>query len=186
MDSSALTEVRFHELIKGGPQSARKQNLLPDSKPLLPGVVRAGRALIRAHPTLLHPRRTRKRLRAMVGRSLRCTEAERARFEKELQLRRRTSSVVGAGFAIAELDVHVGGGILAAGAVAFRLFLFLVPFVYVLFTLLGSVAKAVNQNADPAPCRCLLCHADNDQKTAVLCRLVRSARRMDPVQLANG
>ena len=61
----------------------------------------------------------------MVGRSRRCTEAEWARFEKELQLHRRTFSVVGAGFDVDELDVHVGGGILA-GAVAFRLFLFLV------------------------------------------------------------
>jgi hypothetical protein len=43
--------------------------------------------------------------------------------------------LVGAGFDIADLDVHVGGGILA-GAVAFRMFLFLVPFVYVCFTLL--------------------------------------------------
>ena len=124
----------------------------------------------------------------MVGRSRRCTEAEWARFEKELQLRRRTFSVVGAGFDVDELDVHVGGGILA-GAVAFRLFLFLVflvPLVYVLSTLLGSVAKAVNQNADPAPRRCLLCHVDNDQKSAVLSRLVRSARQMDPAQLTNG
>jgi membrane protein len=83
----------------------------------------------------------------MVGRSRRWTGAERARFEKELQSRRGTSRVVGAGFDIAELDVHVGGGILA-GAVAFRLFLFLVPFVYVLFTLLGWAAKAVNQNPE--------------------------------------
>ena len=83
----------------------------------------------------------------MVGRSRRWTETERARVEKELQSRRRTSRVVGPGFDIAELDVHVGGGILA-GAVAFRLFLFLVPFVYVLFTLLGWVAKAVNQNPE--------------------------------------
>lgn len=55
--------------------------------------------------------------------------------------------MVGAGFDIADLDVHVGGGILA-GAVAFRMFLFLVPFVYVCFTLLGWLAKGINQNPE--------------------------------------
>ena len=79
-----------------------------------------------------------------MGRGRRWTETERARFEKELQARRETSRVVGAGFDIADLDIHVGGGILA-GAVAFRMFLFLVPFVYILFTVLGWVAKAANE-----------------------------------------
>jgi uncharacterized BrkB/YihY/UPF0761 family membrane protein len=82
-----------------------------------------------------------------VGRGRRWTEAERDRFGRELEARRQTSRVVGAGFDIADLDVHVGGGILA-GAVAFRMFLFLVPFVYILFTLLGWVAKAVGQNPE--------------------------------------
>ena len=78
-------------------------------------------------PNPAAPSADRKRVRAMVGRSRRWTGAERARFEKQLQSRCRTSRVVEAGFDIAELDVHVGGGILA-GAVAFRLFLFVVPF----------------------------------------------------------
>jgi uncharacterized BrkB/YihY/UPF0761 family membrane protein len=53
--------------------------------------------------------------------------------------------LIGAGFDVAELDVHVGGGILA-GAVAFRLFLFLVPFVYILFTAVGLASTAANKD----------------------------------------
>ena len=55
--------------------------------------------------------------------------------------------MVDAGFLVQELDATVGGGILA-GALAFRLFLFMVPFVYVVFTVLGGIAHAVGQ--DPA------------------------------------
>ena len=64
-----------------------------------------------------------------------------------LRERRQTSSIIGAGFDIRELDVHVGGGI-RAGAVAFRMFLFLVPFVYVVFSLGGLVARSLSD--DPA------------------------------------
>jgi hypothetical protein len=73
------------------------------------------------------------------------TTRERSRVEDALVSRRDHSTLIGAGFDIAELDVHVGGGILA-GAVAFRLFLFLVPFVYVLFTAVGLASKAANQD----------------------------------------
>ena len=55
--------------------------------------------------------------------------------------------MVDAGFLVQELDANVGGGILA-GALAFRLFLFMVPFVYVVFTVLGAIAKAIGR--DPA------------------------------------
>ena len=55
--------------------------------------------------------------------------------------------MVEAGFQVQELDANVGGGILA-GALAFRLFLFMVPFVYVVFTILGALARALGQ--DPA------------------------------------
>ena len=55
--------------------------------------------------------------------------------------------MVDAGFQVQELDAGVGGGILA-GAVAFRLFLFMVPFVYVVFTVLGAASHATSQ--DPA------------------------------------
>ncbi len=55
--------------------------------------------------------------------------------------------MVDAGFQVQELDAGVGGGILA-GAVAFRLFLFMVPLVYVVFTVLGDASAATSQ--DPA------------------------------------
>ncbi len=73
--------------------------------------------------------------------------AERARVEGFLEERRRTSSAVAAGFEIQELDANVGGGLLA-GAIAFRMFLFLVPFVYIVFTVLGLSARLSNE--DPA------------------------------------
>jgi membrane protein len=70
---------------------------------------------------------------------------ERLRVEEALQERRRRSAIVAAGFDIQDLDSHVGGGILA-GAVAFRAFLFMVPFVYVTFTVLGLAAKTANED----------------------------------------
>ena len=55
--------------------------------------------------------------------------------------------MVDAGFLVQELDARVGGGILA-GALAFRIFLFMVPFVYVVFSVLGAVSRALGH--DPA------------------------------------
>ena len=55
--------------------------------------------------------------------------------------------MVDAGFLVQELDARVGGGILA-GALAFRIFLFLVPVAYVIFTVLGVVSRAMGH--DPA------------------------------------
>jgi uncharacterized BrkB/YihY/UPF0761 family membrane protein len=53
--------------------------------------------------------------------------------------------MVDAGFLVQELDARVGGGILA-GALAFRIFLFMVPFVYVAFTILGAISRALGQD----------------------------------------
>ncbi len=86
-----------------------------------------------------------RRLRRWVAQRKQWTDAERARLEQVLAERRQTSSVIGAGFDIRELDVHVGGGILA-GAVAFRMFLFLVPYVYIVFTLLELVARSLHED----------------------------------------
>jgi len=61
---------------------------------------------------------------------------------RELQARRPRSGMVDAGFLVQELDARVGGGILA-GALAFRIFLFMVPVVYVIFTVLGVVSRAL-------------------------------------------
>jgi uncharacterized BrkB/YihY/UPF0761 family membrane protein len=55
--------------------------------------------------------------------------------------------MVDAGFLVQDLDARVGGGILA-GALAFRLFLFMVPFVYVVFTVLAVASRALGH--DPA------------------------------------
>jgi uncharacterized BrkB/YihY/UPF0761 family membrane protein len=55
--------------------------------------------------------------------------------------------MVDAGFLVQELDTRVGGGILA-GALAFRIFLFMVPVVYVIFTVLGAASRALGR--DPA------------------------------------
>jgi uncharacterized BrkB/YihY/UPF0761 family membrane protein len=93
------------------------------------------------------PHATSGRVRSWVDRGRTWTTEERSRVEDALSSRRERSTLIGAGFDIAELDVHVGGGILA-GAVAFRLFLFLVPFVYILFTAVGLASTAANQ--DPA------------------------------------
>jgi len=67
--------------------------------------------------------------------------------QQELNARRQRSGMVDAGFLVQELDARVGGGILA-GALAFRIFLFMVPLVYVAFTVLGTASAATSQ--DPA------------------------------------
>jgi uncharacterized BrkB/YihY/UPF0761 family membrane protein len=67
--------------------------------------------------------------------------------QQELNTRRQRSGMVDAGFLVQELDARVGGGILA-GALAFRIFLFMVPLVYVAFTVLGTASAATSQ--DPA------------------------------------
>ena len=73
--------------------------------------------------------------------------SEQTRLQEDLRARRQRSGMVDAGFLVQELDARVGGGILA-GALAFRIFLYLVPFVYVVFTVLGAIARAMGQ--DPA------------------------------------
>jgi membrane protein len=73
--------------------------------------------------------------------------SERTRLLTGLIARRERSGMVDAGFQVQELDARVGGGILA-GALAFRIFLFMVPFVYVVFTVLGAIFGAASQ--DPA------------------------------------
>jgi uncharacterized BrkB/YihY/UPF0761 family membrane protein len=71
--------------------------------------------------------------------------SEEARLQEELRARRQRSGMVDAGFLVQELDARVGGGILA-GALAFRIFLFMVPFVYVVFTVLGAVSRATGHD----------------------------------------
>jgi uncharacterized BrkB/YihY/UPF0761 family membrane protein len=87
------------------------------------------------------------RIRRSAGHARQRLDFERTRLQEELNVRRQRSGVVDAGFAVQELDAGVGGGILA-GALAFRIFLFMVPFVYVVFTVLGTASAATSQ--DPA------------------------------------
>jgi uncharacterized BrkB/YihY/UPF0761 family membrane protein len=87
------------------------------------------------------------RARRAVTRGRVWVETERTLVVDSLEERRKRGGVVAAGFDVQDFDSRVGGGILA-GAVAFRVFLFLVPFVYVVFTVLDLAAKTLNQ--DPA------------------------------------
>jgi uncharacterized BrkB/YihY/UPF0761 family membrane protein len=93
------------------------------------------------------PDRDAGRIRRFVNRRRQWLTSEQTRLQEDLQVRRQRSGMVDAGFLVQELDANVGGGILA-GALAFRLFLFMVPLVYVVFTVLGAVSRVVGQ--DPA------------------------------------
>lgn len=85
------------------------------------------------------------RIRRVAGHGRQWVTSEQIRLQEELQTRRQRSGMVDAGFLVQELDARVGGGILA-GALAFRIFLFMVPFVYVVFTILGAISRALGQD----------------------------------------
>jgi len=97
--------------------------------------------------TVSAPGRAAGRIRRFAGRRRQWLTSEQARLQQELQDRRQRSGMVDAGFLVQELDARVGGGILA-GALAFRIFLFMVPVVYVIFTALGVASRALGH--DPA------------------------------------
>jgi uncharacterized BrkB/YihY/UPF0761 family membrane protein len=100
-----------------------------------------------ASATTASPGRAKGRIRRFVAHRRRWLTSEQVRVQTELETRRQRSGMVDAGFLVQELDARVGGGILA-GALAFRLFLFVVPVVYVVFTFLGWASRAMGQ--DPA------------------------------------
>ncbi len=66
-------------------------------------------------------------------------------LRKEAEARRPRSAVLDVGFMAVEHDGQVGGGILA-GAVAFRIFLFVVPLVFVLVAGFGLAADASDRS----------------------------------------
>ena len=68
---------------------------------------------------------------------------------ERLQAARPNNNVVDAGFEIYERDLGAGGGVLA-GALAFRLFIFAVPYVWVVITVFGSVADLQNESGQDA------------------------------------
>jgi membrane protein len=71
-----------------------------------------------------------------------------AAYER-LEASRRTNHVVDAGFHFYERDLGAGGGVLA-GALAFRLFLFAVPYVFVAITAFGSAADLQSESGQDA------------------------------------
>src|SRR6516165_855721 len=87
------------------------------------------------------------RIRRSAGQARQRVALGRTQLQQELNTRRQRSGMVDAGFLVQELDARVGGGILA-GALAFRIFLFMVPLVYLAFTVLGTASAAATQ--DPA------------------------------------
>lgn len=100
-----------------------------------------------ASATVPSPGHASGRIRRFARRKRQWLTSEQIRLQEELQTRRQRSGMVDAGFLVQDLDAGVGGGILA-GALAFRLFLFMVPFVYVIFTVLGVASRAMGH--DPA------------------------------------
>ncbi len=79
------------------------------------------------------------------------TKAQARALEKyeQLQAARETNHMVDAGFHFYERDLGAGGGVLA-GALAFRLFLFAVPYVFVVITVFGSAADLRNESGQSA------------------------------------
>jgi uncharacterized BrkB/YihY/UPF0761 family membrane protein len=127
-----------------------------DHRPALSGVPqspvepRAARAPARdgdAPVQVPSPDHAPGRIRRSASQARQRVALGRTRLERELTTRRQRSGMVDAGFLVQELDARVGGGILA-GALAFRIFLFMVPLVYVIFTVLGTASAAASQ--DPA------------------------------------
>jgi uncharacterized BrkB/YihY/UPF0761 family membrane protein len=68
---------------------------------------------------------------------------------KRLEASRQSNHMVDAGFHFYERDLGAGGGVLA-GALAFRLFLFAVPYVFVVITVFGSAADLQNESGQDA------------------------------------
>jgi uncharacterized BrkB/YihY/UPF0761 family membrane protein len=85
--------------------------------------------------------RTTQRLKAEQSRLTRRVEDTRAWLERS----RPHSPLIDAGFRAFDRDVATGGVVLA-GAVAFRVFLFLVPYVFVLVVGFGVAADAADQD----------------------------------------
>jgi len=75
------------------------------------------------------------------------TRAQRTRAD--IEARRAESASIDTAFEAVERDAQTGGGVLAA-AVAFRLFMFLVPYALVVFVGLGLGATAAGQNPKDA------------------------------------
>lgn len=85
-----------------------------------------------------------------------------------LEQARATSSVVDTGFHLYDRDNAAGGPVLA-GALAFRLFVFMVPYAFVVVTLFGTSASLSNQSGQEV--------ARETGLTGVLAKSVTDSRR---------
>ena len=93
----------------------------------------------------IEARRKIARTRAGVTKA----QARAQRRYERLVAARKTNHMVDAGFHFYERDLGAGGGVLA-GALAFRLFLFAVPYVFVVITIFGSAADLQNESGQDA------------------------------------
>jgi uncharacterized BrkB/YihY/UPF0761 family membrane protein len=75
--------------------------------------------------------------------------AKAQRTRADIEARRSDSASIDSAFEAVERDAQTGGGVLAA-AVAFRLFMFLVPYAFVMVTGFGLAATGVGQNPKDA------------------------------------
>ncbi len=80
-----------------------------------------------------------------LKRSLASAKSRADDVRDDLQQRRGDVKVIDLAFRGIEHDIRTGGGILA-GAVAFRFFMFVVPYVFVLVFVLGIGADAIDQD----------------------------------------
>jgi uncharacterized BrkB/YihY/UPF0761 family membrane protein len=67
----------------------------------------------------------------------------------KLAASRSTNNLVDTGFHLYERDLNAGGGVLA-GALAFRLFVFAIPYVFLVITVFGSAADLQNESGQDA------------------------------------
>jgi len=103
------------------------------------------------------------------------TRAEEA--FRRLETARRTNVVVDAGFDLYDRDVTAGGPVLA-GALAFRLFVFVVPYVFVLLTILGSAANLQDKSASDV--------AKDTGLTGIIAKSIADTKRQsDSVQVVS-
>jgi uncharacterized BrkB/YihY/UPF0761 family membrane protein len=102
----------------------------------------------------------------------------RARAEEafhRLEAARNSNAVVDVGFELYDRDTAAGGAVLA-GALAFRLFVFVVPYVFVAITILGTTAAAQDKSASDV--------ARDTGLTGVIAQSISDARRQsDGVQI---
>ena len=95
------------------------------------------------------PASPRRRLLAPSGPAWNDCAEGRSRPRAGIEARRADSASIDTAFEAVERDAQTGGGVLAA-AVAFRLFMFLVPYAFVMVTGFGLASTAAGQDPKDA------------------------------------